>query len=113
MRLQLKYERGNFFLSHWDLNHGPLELKASELPMSKADPMICPKLEFFRRGIAVLDISLWYFRCKMAREFSGFMGRLEKVITQEPIWGSLNLSIKEAVLGAFYKCFIESSFGAV
>ena len=34
MRSQFKEERGKFFLFHRDLNHGPLELKASVLPMS-------------------------------------------------------------------------------
>ena len=33
MRSQLKKERGIFFLPHWYLNHGPLEAKASGLPM--------------------------------------------------------------------------------
>ena len=37
MRLQLKNERGNFFLLHHDLNHGPLRLIASVLPMSFTD----------------------------------------------------------------------------
>ena len=32
-----KNERGNFFLPHWDLNHGPLELSASVIPMTYTD----------------------------------------------------------------------------
>ena len=32
--------KGKFFLPHWDLNHGPLELKASVLPMSYSDPSL-------------------------------------------------------------------------
>ena len=34
MRSQLKNERGKLFFPRRDLNHGPLELKASVLPMS-------------------------------------------------------------------------------
>ena len=36
LRSQLKQIRRNF-LPHWDLNHDPLEPKASELQMSYAD----------------------------------------------------------------------------
>ena len=38
MSSQLKHERGNFFSPHRDLNHGPLEPKASVLQMSYIDP---------------------------------------------------------------------------
>ena len=39
MRSKLKNERGIFFLPHLDLNHGPLEPRASVLPMSYSDPI--------------------------------------------------------------------------
>ena len=39
MRSQLKNERENSFLPHRDLNHGPLEPKASVLPMSYTDSL--------------------------------------------------------------------------
>ena len=37
MRSQLKNERENFVIPHRDLKHGPLEMKASVLPMNYAD----------------------------------------------------------------------------
>ena len=37
-----KWKR-NFFVPHLDLNHGPLTLKASMLPMSYADPSVVKK----------------------------------------------------------------------
>ena len=37
MRSQLKSERGIFFLPHQDLNQGPMQPKASVLPMSYTD----------------------------------------------------------------------------
>ena len=40
MRSPLKNQRGNFFIIHPDLNQGPLELKATVLPISYADPGI-------------------------------------------------------------------------
>ena len=40
MRWQLKNERGKICLPHWDLNNGPLEPKASELPLSCPDPFV-------------------------------------------------------------------------
>ena len=40
MRSQLKIKREFFFLTHQDVNHGPLEPKSSVLPMSYTDPFI-------------------------------------------------------------------------
>ena len=40
MRSQLK-TTDNFFLPRRDLNHDPLELKASGQPISNADPILC------------------------------------------------------------------------
>ena len=39
MRLQQEMKEV-FFLTHQDLNNGPLERKASELPMSYVDPCL-------------------------------------------------------------------------
>ena len=45
MRSQLKNQRGNNFLTHQDFNHVPLEMKASVLPMTYADPLTIKEVQ--------------------------------------------------------------------
>ena len=45
MKSQLKNQRGNNFLTHQDFNHVPLEMKASVLPMTYADPLTIKEVQ--------------------------------------------------------------------
>ena len=53
LEITFKNKRGNFFLPHQDLNNGPLEPKASVLPMSYTDP----KLPYFVLSDSYLELA--------------------------------------------------------
>ena len=61
---RLKNERGNFFISHWDLKHSPLELKASVLLMNYPWPL-CNVMQVFLQG----RVGFWIHFLKVSNYF--------------------------------------------